>query len=101
MLEQNRHFLNQFLKDNDWSIGSVWLAWGNNINLRHYLKEEALHVLSKIRDLNLNIYCIKLTGTGHPYHPSKQSVNRYVGPIDKIEFHPFEIDSYIKKLKQN
>ncbi|MEH6745787.1 MAG: DUF1643 domain-containing protein [Maribacter arcticus] len=94
LFKENRKLLLELIKDENWKINDVWLAWGNNIGQFSYLKEQAIMIFNDLKDYSLNYHCIKITSKGHPYHPAKQSVNRYMGPLEKIKFIPFGIEFY-------
>ncbi|MCH2488566.1 MAG: DUF1643 domain-containing protein [Flavobacteriales bacterium] len=97
-LSKNRDKLEAFILDPDWAIKNVWLAWGNNIMSKTYLKEQAHLILCSLRNHSLVFWHIKYTQKGHPYHPSKQSINRFIGPVKDIVLQEFDVVYYTKHL---
>lgn len=86
--QQNLETINNFFSENNCDI---WAAWGTLINKRLYLKNCLFDIYNVLR--NKNWYSIgKKSKDGHPHHPL------YVSYSEKIL--PFEIDSYITKLKK-
>lgn len=100
-LSKNREALNEVVQDIDWGIKNVWFAWGNNISGKTYLKEQASLILANLGKFNLNYWHIKNTRKGHPFHPSKQSVNRFIGPVEDIILKKFDLSSYSKELQKD
>jgi hypothetical protein len=88
-LDQNRDTLEALVLNKEWGIKNVWLAWGNEILKRDYLKEQAGLILDRLAKHQLAYWHIKKTMKGHPFHPSKQSINRYIGPVGDIVLQPF------------
>lgn len=97
LMKQNISTLNKYLKEESQTIKDIWMAWGNNIALKQfpYLKQSAREIIKSIERYNLNAWCIKLTDKGHPFHPSQQSVNRYIGPAENIKLKPFNVNAYV------
>ena len=97
LLKQNIDTLDNWLKEEANTIKNVWFAWGNNIALKQfpYLKDSAREIVTFINKYNLKTWCIKLTDKGHPFHPSQQSVNRYIGPAENIKLQPFNVNAYV------
>jgi hypothetical protein len=97
----NIHYLDSFLSHKDNNVSDILLAWGNleNYFSHPYLIKYAALILDRLESHELNYWCIKLTKNGHPFHPSQQSINRYIGPIEKIKLKPFETHGYMNRLK--
>lgn len=100
--EENLKHLREYVNNPAFGIQNVWLAWGNNIHSTQfpYLKTQAIKMLEHLSTTNLNYWCIKETTKKHPFHPSKQAVNSYVGKVETIKFTEFNVDEYLKRLKK-
>lgn len=101
-LIENQNLLEGYVLRNQETIKGVLLAWGDNIvNLRGllYLRESAYHILDRLKKYDLQYYCIKQTGKGHPFHPAAQGINRYVGKVEEIKLQPFDADSYSRQIR--
>ncbi len=98
-LIENRKALNDVISNLSWEIKNVWFAWGNNISGKTYLREQALLMFDDLQKYKFDYWHIKNTQKGHPYHPSKQSINRFIGPVKDIVLQKFDITSYTKQLR--
>ncbi|WP_417371482.1 DUF1643 domain-containing protein [Gelidibacter japonicus] len=96
---ENRNLMEAVVMNEEWGISNIWLAWGNNIIERNYLKEQAYSMLDRLQKYDLKYWHIKNTLKGHPYHPAKQPINRYIGPVATIRLLPLEIKAYFRSLK--
>jgi hypothetical protein len=101
LLSDNTNLLEAFLIENTLNVKDVLLAWGD---LDHYfnqpyLQKYAYIILDRLQKYDLNYLCIKKTKSGHPFHPSTQSLNCHVGKVEDIILKPFEVKSYMKMLK--
>jgi hypothetical protein len=101
LLSDNTNLLEGFLIENTFDVKDVLLAWGD---LDHYfnqmyLKKYAYIILDRLQKHDLKYWCIKKTKSGHPFHPSTQSLNCHVGPAKDIVLKPFDEKSYMKKIK--
>jgi hypothetical protein len=56
-------------------------------------------MLDRLVKHELNYLHIKTTQKGNPFHPSKQSINRFIGPVNEIVLQPFDVVACIKSLK--
>jgi hypothetical protein len=83
------------------NIDKVLLGWGNGVNAKDYLKTSALAILKLIKKTNKPCYALKLTQAMQPYHPGPQSVNGFLGGIDKVTLNKMEIDLFILQLSVN
>lgn len=89
LLLQNIKVLSQLLNDTSPSITMVLCCWGNHINDRKYLEEQAKIILNRITTAQLPLYCIGKTKLGNPYHPAPRVVNRFFGGVHKLKLQEF------------
>lgn len=88
--QENIAFVQNMLADSSYKISKVLCCWGNNIDDFKYLKEYANQILDLLDSKSLKLYCIAMTKSGNPFHPSPTPVNRFLGGIDKIRLNPYE-----------
>lgn len=98
--KKNLKYLEEYVNNPSMAIQNVWLAWGNNIHSAGfpYLKTQAIKMLKLLETAKLNYWCIKETSKKHPFHPSKQAVNSYVGKVETIKLLYFDKDAYLQSL---
>jgi hypothetical protein len=97
---KNRALIKEWLLKEEWAIENVWLAWGDNITQRPYLISEACFLLNSFQNCRLKFWHIQITKKGHPYHPAKQALNRYIGPVENITLKSMKITVYLRSLNQ-
>ena len=69
---------------------TVWVAWGNLIDKRPYLRGSAMLLAAKYLPMGCKVVCIGLTRPGHPRHPLYL---KYSTPLE-----PFDLDAYVAGL---
>ena len=73
------------------NIKTLWLAYGDLIDCRPYLKSCLIEVLKSIKGLKLNYVIIQqLTQKGHPRHPLYKPA--------QSTFSEFQIVDYLSKI---
>lgn len=88
--QENIAFVQNMLADLSYKISKVLCCWGNNIDEFNYLKGYANQILDLLDSKSINLYCIAMTKSGNPFHPSPAPVNRFLGGIDKIRLNPYK-----------
>ena len=86
---RNLQFIEEYLENNQQSIGSVCLGWGNNIGRLTYLKEAKDSILSMLAQYDFTWHCLGITQAGNPIHPSPLSVNTRYGGASKVQLIPY------------
>jgi hypothetical protein len=72
----------------------IWLAFGNLIEKRAYLKPCLLDIIHAVKQLNPHwLKCGDITKAGHPHHPL------YLNKLALLEL--FDIENYLHTLNQN
>lgn len=71
----------------------IWLAFGNHIFHRDYLREYFVEIYEELSKSEVNWYITKENKSGAPAHPLYQKNNSELNKFDKI-------DEFIKKLKK-
>lgn len=75
----------------DLGIDTIWVAYGDLIEKRHYLTHCLADLFMKLSDLNLNWKLIKdTTKKGHPRHPLYQKA--------ESKFLDFDMEKYIDEI---
>jgi hypothetical protein len=72
----------------DLNISTIWVAWGDLIDTRGYLRVSLIRLYADLFDLNLNWISIEtLTRKGHPRHPLYKNT--------KSNLISFNIENYV------
>lgn len=71
----------------------IWLAFGNHIFHRDYLREYFVEIYEELSKSEVNWYITKENKSGAPAHPLYQKNNSELNKFDKI-------DEFIKELKK-
>lgn len=92
--EENLSLFKELIDNNAWQIKNVWLAWGNGVILKNYLREMATEMLLYLRKKSVNYYCIKRTKQHHPYHSAQRVLNSFFKKDQKILLQDFPAQAY-------
>ncbi len=84
LTEKNIHFILDLLQNPKSKIKMILCCWGNHIDDHFYLKLQASKILEFIKEQNYIIYCLGMTKSGNPFHPSPMSVNVFLGGINRL-----------------
>lgn len=57
---------------------TVLLCYGNNVRIRHYLKESVVDLVNICKHYEAKIVCIGATKSGNPKHPSRTAYGFFV-----------------------
>ena len=85
LANQNVDFIKQLLNNDSYSISKVLCCWGNHIEDRRYLEDQARIIINLVKESGHQFLCIGITDSGNPFHPAPISVNRFLGGINKIK----------------
>ena len=85
LTQKNLMFIKDLLQDPKFKIIKVLCCWGNHVDDHLYLKLQSVKILDYIKEYNLKLYCIGITKSGNPFHPSPMSVNRFLGGINRLK----------------
>ncbi|AVR47050.1 hypothetical protein C7S20_18350 [Christiangramia fulva] len=98
---QNIHWIKHILDRDQFQIHEAWLCWGDGVDTmgRYYLKQAAGYLYRELKDFKFSYNVIGTTRSGNPCHPSPQSVNCHIGPVDKVKFEKFDFQNYVKSVK--
>lgn len=92
--QQNLKYFETFINDTDWNFQNCWLAWGNGVMGRNYLRQTAIDMLHLLKPKQINYYCIRRTQQQHPYHSAQRVLNSFFKNSDKIILEPFPAQAY-------
>lgn len=96
LISENVKSIETFIIQN--KITDVWIAWGDDIQARKYFKESAIKLLEIFMNLEMNIYVIRVNGSGNPTHPGAYNINRFFKRVSPIKLIGFDTVSYMEKL---
>jgi hypothetical protein len=100
---QNIFYIKELLRNDEWAIDSVWLAWGNDIDsFNHtYLKHSAFYLYANFESFGLDFVCAGVNKSGNPTHPSPQAIaQKFRKKANDIKLKPFDYKAYAKHIKQ-
>ncbi len=100
---QNIFYIKELLHNDELSIDSVWLAWGNDIDsFNHvYLKHSAYYLYSNLEFFELHFVSAGTNKSGNPTHPSPQAMaQKFKKDANDIKLKLFDYKAYAKHIKQ-
>ena len=90
LLNENLITIKSIVHDDKYNIKKILCCWGNNVESKLYLKNQVKLILNHLSSLEFDFYCIGKTKLGNPFHPSPQSINRFLGGINQIRLKEFK-----------
>jgi hypothetical protein len=93
--EENFKQFCKIVNDKEWEIQNVWLAWGNGVLGRAYLKNTAIEMLKHLAlKPDIKYFYIKRTQQHHPYHSAQRVINSFFKKEEKISLRSFPAQAY-------
>lgn len=101
LMDENFSQFKALVDDKSWNISDVWLAWGNDIMKRDYLRVTAIKMLKHLKhNSSINFVVIGRTIQHHPYHCSQRVLN-IIFKNKETRLQPFPALAYKELILEN